>query len=233
MDETLSMIAYKGAIAKLEHYILTHPGVDLSKHDEDKRTPLHWASAGGNMPVLRFLLEQDGLKQKCINNADESGMTPIMSAVAAGHVEVVRLLLDCGGTVNTRDEQGATALHFHKGRIGMIELLLPHVKNINAADELGTTPLHRAAGPGFMDACQLLLSHGAKINAQDATGCTPLHYAAEEGRAELVSVLLENGARADVTNKEGKSAMDVIPRGDDGIRVKNVVQAALASAAGR
>lgn len=226
MDDTLSMTAYKGALAKLEQFMLANPGTDLTRADEDSRTPLHWACAGGNAPVVHFLLEQEGVKAKCLNKADESGLTPFLSAVAGGHMDLMPLLIEHGAKVNARSEQGATALHMHKGRAALIEALLPHVKDINAIDELGVTPLHRAAGPGYYDACRLLLAAGARVNAQDAAGATPLHYAAEEGRPEVVTLLLENGARVDVRDNEGHRAMDVVPKGDAGLRVIAALRAA-------
>lgn len=47
--------------------------------------------------------------------------------------------------------------------------------------------------------------------SDDRNGNTPLHYAARQLSYRKVDLLLKNKAKANATNKEGKSAADVIP----------------------
>lgn len=230
VGDSLSMIAYKGTTAQFDEYVHREKP-DLTRVDEDVRTPLHWAASGGNLPLVQLLLANDAVKSKCLNAKDESEYTPLMSAVAAGHAEVTRELLGAGAKANTRNENMCIPLHYHKGRIPIIDLLLPHTKEINARDDHGVTPLHRACGPGYIEAARALLAAGADADAADAQGCTPLHYACEEARAEVVALLLEHGARTDVKNSEGKTPLDVIPRHEAANRVRSTMAGAAAGRA--
>lgn len=54
----------------------------------DNRTPLHLAAAAGNLKMVRFLIEEAGVKMEC----DRFGLTPINDAVHNEHVEVRRYL---------------------------------------------------------------------------------------------------------------------------------------------
>ena len=51
----------------------------IGRRDEDGRTPLHWAAAGGHADVMRALL-QGGAERANIDNQDEAGWTALMSA---------------------------------------------------------------------------------------------------------------------------------------------------------
>lgn len=238
-EGSLSALAYKGSLAAFEEAAAGRAGgVELfTLPDEDARTPLHWAAAGGNASVLALLLHRlhhadaasasPPAARKCVNAKDESGLTPLMSAAAGGHTACVRALLDAGADAHARDDKGCTALHFHKGRAQVLETLLPvSTPVMDGGDEGGVTPLHRAAGPGYYDAVRLLLAAGARVDVRDGQGDTPLHYACEEGRAEVVALLLENGARADVVNAAGRVPVDLVPRGNTYDRTRNTVRAA-------
>ena len=60
--------------------------------DYDMRTPLHIATAEGNLGMTKFLLERGALVHKRERNND----TPLVCAITGGNVAVVRLLVEVG-----------------------------------------------------------------------------------------------------------------------------------------
>jgi len=89
-------------------------------------------------------------------------------------------------------------------------------KNFNYAlfrDEFGQTPMHICAKRNVYQVISLLISRLGDINAQDIYGRTPLMVAAENNHIDIVVVLLFNYADPDITDKEGKRAIDYVKKG--------------------
>jgi ankyrin repeat protein len=64
---------------------LEHPGIDINIADDQGRTPLWWAAAGGHLEAVRLLCAQRGIKRKAM---DFQGKTPYAIAKDRGHVWV-------------------------------------------------------------------------------------------------------------------------------------------------
>jgi ankyrin repeat protein len=108
--------------------------------------------------------------------------------------------------VNTKDENGKTALHIaaYVGHSEIVELLIAVGADVNAKDEDGSTPLLQAAegtklvepkhGHNHAEIIKLLILNDADVNAKDKNGTTPLHYVAGEGHKEIAELLLTKGA---------------------------------------
>ena len=63
--------------------------VTADSKDEDGRTPLWWAAAGGHEAVVKLLVERDDVTA---DSKDYDGRTPLWWAAARGHEAVVKLL---------------------------------------------------------------------------------------------------------------------------------------------
>ena len=131
-------------------------------------------------------------------------------------VDIVKKLLEQGIDVNTKLEDGSTALmaacNNSKERLSLldkddglslVELLLQKGSNVNATNKDSLSVLMTASASGFLGAVKLLVEHGADINAKDSNGSTALMYAESKSQDKVVSFLLDHGALP--STKEEKS----------------------------
>ncbi|CAA7390974.1 unnamed protein product [Spirodela intermedia] len=92
-----------------------------------------------------------------------------------GEVDTLLARLDDGFSVNMKDGEGRTPLHWavDRGHLDVVEMLISRKADVNAKDGEGQTPLHYAAlceRPAIAD---LLTRHGADPNVKDNDGHSP------------------------------------------------------------
>ncbi|XP_076319726.1 uncharacterized protein LOC143230311 isoform X2 [Tachypleus tridentatus] len=103
---------------------------------------IHAAVAEGNVLELENHLD----KQDFVLAKDHMGMTPLHRAVILGHMDVVEYILEkFPETVNARDKDGRTALHYaaavpRKDGKTMFKMLLQAGANTRIRDQRGRTP---------------------------------------------------------------------------------------------
>ena len=117
-----------------------------------------------------------GMAQSC--TADCAGL--LHSAATQGHAGLVRALLEGGAAADTRNHQGATALHFAAfGNSGaVLNVLMSAGAAVDARESSqGATALHFAAFGNHTDAVRVLHEGGAAMDATDDGGATALHTA--------------------------------------------------------
>ena len=78
-------------------------------------------------------------------------------------------------------------------------------------EQIGFTPMHCAAFGGHKDCLNMMLDwEDGDPNVKDPTdGRTPVHIAAWKGNAECLQILLHHGGDAELTDNEGKTALDL------------------------
>ncbi|KAI9994541.1 hypothetical protein PInf_011264 [Phytophthora infestans] len=107
------------------------------------------------------------------------------------HVAVVSVvitsLLAYGANVNTRSQDGKTALHCSTfdDAYEVAKLLLDSGANIDALDENGRTPLHYCVHEGGLLVTDLLLSRGASIDLEDKDGVSALMLTIQRANVQL------------------------------------------------
>ena len=176
----------------------------LACTDEQGRTPLWWASRGGDFDVVELLLE----KGAQVNVCDADGSMPLHIAAAKDHSVVIEKLCHYGADVNARSKGGWTPLHWavNRGeRTETAKILLDAGTDVNATDVDQETPLHLAVKDEDIEMIDVLAERGADLETKNAKGQTPLILALMRERCDcyVVERLLHRGARVNTQDSKG------------------------------
>ena len=165
--------------------------------DDQGHTALHWASAMGDMEVVRHFLNRRA--SMAVRNS--RGETPLIRAVLFTNnfekESMLRLLNLFINTVRDQDDYGANVLHHavmttnsaakRKCARYYLEVILNKLGEVCSPNEF------------------------ARIsNAQDGQGDTPLHIAARHGARKCVRALQGRGVRGDIVNNRGETANQIL-----------------------
>jgi ankyrin repeat protein len=164
VNQALIEFAFKGNLPELQQ--LVSAGVSVNVHDDQKRTPLMWASFNGHTPVVGYLLEQ-GAK---VDAKDVSGRTALMYASSGPFKETVALLLKQGADVDIQGTlEGFTALMTAaaEGQLEVVRLLLVHGANSELKDLDGDTAESFAEQKGHPEVVALFNNPPPRIGGQD------------------------------------------------------------------
>ncbi|HEY7389001.1 MAG TPA: ankyrin repeat domain-containing protein [Bryobacteraceae bacterium] len=136
----------------------------------------------------------------CAASAD----SPLADAAMRGDKEAIRTLLTDRSTVNARQTDGTTALHWAVRRddLATAEALIAAGADVKAANRYGVTPMCLAAMNGDAAMIAVLLNAGADPNAANEGGETVLMTAARTGKVEAIKLLLDRGANVNAEDPE-------------------------------
>jgi len=160
-------------------------------------TPLHLASAGYRIEIVRLLLAAGADPNSCSNHRRSSPLhyaadgCPDASEWDPGRqVETIQCLIDAGADVHAQDRNGAT-------------------------------PLHRAVRTRCAAAVQCLLRAGGDTSTKNKSGSTPFHLAVQNtgrggsgsdnskiGQRRIVEEFLSRGMSVELKDGNGKSVLD-------------------------
>ena len=203
---------------------------DIRAKDEHGWDALMFATRGGHVEIVKFLLSQGAdpntkenasgnwcLDKNCTSWQGLSGRPVLTIAVQRGHPEIVRLLIEAGADFTAKNRSGHTVLR-EAWHPDIVQILLDKGLDPNYVGKdpsspfaaLGThTPLIIAAQGGNLDVLRLLLKAGANPNARGALGGSALHNAAKFGFARVIEPLIDAGAEIDARDPFGKTALRI------------------------
>lgn len=174
---------------------------------------LHVALTNNDLDTMKDLLSYGAdVEAKTFH-----GHTPFNYARSG---EAIDLLREHGAGINTRNEDGLTALQFalwDEKRPAIIEALIRNGADVNEPHVYdGNTPLMMSAERLPSSIARCLIEHGADVNAKHIhSGKTPLHFAAVMDRPDIVQLLLEHGADWSAETCTGRRPIDAADKGGE------------------
>lgn len=195
----LENAAYRGDVEMLR--VLLSAGI---KDPDAKTAALKRAALAGKTDAIRLLIG---------SGANPTAPDVLIQASASGIPAVVQEILKYQPDVNSRGQDGTTALiaclqayHYKDKDVNLnevVRMLVGAGADPNLADKKGKTPL--IANSRYLDIAQILITHGANVNVRASDGFTPLLNA---GTVELTRFLLEHGADPFAKTDQGETALD-------------------------
>ncbi|RYP44867.1 hypothetical protein DL768_008730 [Monosporascus sp. mg162] len=203
-------------------------GARLDLADTSQNTPLAWAVKGGNLKLVKTLLDTRQVNPDIRNS---TGETPLWQAADRGDESIVQLLLERAADTEVRDNyhfQTPLWRSIENGHESILLLLIEKGADMEArnfedrpasdwrpagghkyadAEDCWRTPLFRAAELGNEAAVRLLIEKGADTEAK-VRGDTALKRAAEMGQPAIVRLFLRNGFNIETTTR-GSTLMEL------------------------
>ncbi|EYB85639.1 hypothetical protein Y032_0294g1631 [Ancylostoma ceylanicum] len=159
-------------------------------------TPCAYAVQGGNVDVVRYLVEKAHAE---IGSVSRRGQSLLHIASLCGHEEIVRWILNRSGTNvilwTTLDNANAVHCAAYSGSVPVLRLLLrpwsrKKRKTVLALQDCrGNTPLHLAAMNGHSDAVVFLLESDANPLAVNGCGYSPQAIANMRGNPQMAAFI--------------------------------------------
>jgi uncharacterized protein len=152
----------------------------------------------------------------------------LIEAVKRGQRDAAVALLARGVDVNSREENGTTALHWavRANDANLVAALLKTGADASAVNRYGMMPLWLAATNGSAPILEMLLDAGADPRSALPEGETVLMTAARTGRVDAVKALLTRGA--DINAREqayGQTALMWAAAENHGDAVRTLIEA--------
>jgi ankyrin repeat protein len=193
ISDDIHELAQKGDLDEIMALIEKDPEL-VNARDKDDRTPLHWASRGVHLEVVKFLVK----KGADVNAEDSNKVVPLHSLAVRNSATAIAILVDKGANVDAKDYGGNTALHYAamSDAADAVALLIEKGADIENRENYQRTPLILCARErGSPSTIKVLLEAGAEVNARDKFQDTALNLASWRGKKEVVDVLLYAGAK--------------------------------------
>uniref|UniRef100_A0A672L0R5 Transient receptor potential cation channel subfamily A member 1-like n=1 Tax=Sinocyclocheilus grahami TaxID=75366 RepID=A0A672L0R5_SINGR len=185
-------LAFKGKASAIDH--LSRKSLEhLSFRDENGASPLHYASAGGHLDIIRLIVSV--VRPEELNVQDEQGRTPLHWAVEQDQPHSCALLLELGADPNILNSAMMGPLHLAvTKRYNHLVLFQSCDKtDANMQGDLGNTPVMLACCTNNCEAIQFLFKHGAKMCIQNKLGHYAIHTVAFAGAKEAMELVLKIG----------------------------------------
>ncbi len=138
-----------------------------------------------------------------------SEIPPILAASFFGLEGVVQLLAKNPSSLNSRNNRGATALHWAvwKDERSIVQLLIRAGADMNARNQDDDTPLHTAVSRGHVVLLGQLVALGVNIDQRNKAGHTALHIAAANGHKMAIEYLLATKADSFTLDVQGRHVL--------------------------
>lgn len=190
------------------------PMVSIEKK-KDIFTPLHAACRGGNVEIVKKMVNENG----DIFARGPNDETSLHYATINGSENCVRYLIEQRIDVHARTSNGFTAVHYasRDGQINLLKVLFECGGDLLAEVNEGSTyskwtPIHFAASAYHekVNCVKFLVENGVDVNlASKGDGATALQIAVRNGSLNLLRYLVEWGADFLKKQDDGKNTFQL------------------------
>ncbi len=188
-------------------------------YDENKMTPLMYASYYNRSDIINFLLKnganpclkngrgldsllisleskRDNASEILINKCSKKNSLWLYYAIIYENYAIAEKLIDSGTLLNWKiNGVDILSIAIMKGKKNIVQKLLIKGFNLKKIPKNGKNPLSIALQNGDVDFIKFLLESGADPNIKDSNGETTLnHSAVFKGDLEIIELLLKFGA---------------------------------------
>jgi ankyrin repeat protein len=163
-----------GSLAACKYLLMR--GIPAACPGSRGATPLHYASARGDVPIMKILLRAASPPHSPIN---VNGMTPLHVAAGEGRLKIVKMLIEKGADSSVQDKFDRVPLHFAAGadQLDVVKWLAGRDKRqIDRPDGFGQRPIHWALQYERLNTANWLINHGVDLISSDIYGRTPLYF---------------------------------------------------------
>ncbi|XP_027343228.1 ankyrin repeat-containing protein P16F5.05c-like [Abrus precatorius] len=117
----------------------------------------------------------------------------LLGSARFGVLDDVKSLAGIGVCLDSKDEQGRTALHIAaaNGHTDIVEYLISKGVDLNSQNEDKNTPLHWACLNGHVEVVKKLIMGGANVSVLNSHERTPLDEAVSSGKREVMDAINE------------------------------------------
>ena len=200
--------------------LLVENGADVTKIDEEDRTPLLLAVKGNYGEVASSLVKGGADPNTPYEDEEGEDHNLLMDSIIVENKEFSDLLVEKGAEIYHKDKHGVTTLlqAAHRGMAEVVSTLLKaHADGsggdgdnkgwIDAQSDEGITALIAASSEGHDKVVKLLLDAKANPDAADKDGTNSIMAASARGHTDIVELLIKAGAKLNEQNVDGHTAL--------------------------
>ncbi|BAT88718.1 hypothetical protein VIGAN_05230100 [Vigna angularis var. angularis] len=127
------------------------------------------------------------------SKATSDSVEALLDAVRYNDMDDVKSLEANGVPLDSKDDQGRTALHMAaaNGHVDIVEYLIIKGVDLNAPNEEKNTPLHWACLNGHVEVVKKLILAGANVSVLNRHERTPMDEAVSRGKLEVMDATNE------------------------------------------